>query len=237
MNYTLAMDNSLLKLFHDFKRGQLSEISTLTIQSLLRLYHPPHITSAAQLKAIGIEDPALLQQLTASGFSKQTAEELVSQTKYKILLSADQSEYPAVNVMGDNVASQFVMTFKPGEERTKAYEWLRALLKDAKNITVVDNYLCDQAGKLKPNARRFFMLLPMHGLSVFCSSLQQQAVSELKKICKDWKIKNNSHSRYQNVHDRYVLIDNNMEVVITSGIDYLFDNSKECTLLVRPFES
>jgi len=101
-------------------------------------------------------------------------------------------------------------------------------------VTVVDGYLCDgQTGRLKPNARKFFQLFPRQALSVFLSGCKQTAVSDIKKICFDWKVKSDTSSRYGNAHDRYVLIDGKMEIVITSGIDYLFDASKECTLLVR----
>jgi hypothetical protein len=46
-------------------------------------------------------------------------------------------------------------------------------------------------------------------------------------------VKTDTNPRYRKAHDRYVMIDSKMEVVITSGIDYLFDTNKECTLLVR----
>ena len=101
MDYTLAMDDHLLRVFTDFKRGNLSETSTALIQNLLRLYHPPHITSVAQLKAVGVEEPSTLQQLAGMGLTNQTPGELVSRTHYKILLSADQTTYPAVRVFED----------------------------------------------------------------------------------------------------------------------------------------
>lgn len=132
------------------------------------------------------------------------------------------------------MSSQFVMTLNPGEDRVKAHEWMRALLSEARTVTVVDRYLCDEQSKqLKPNARKFFQLFPKQSLSLFMSCLEKPAASDLKKLCDKWKIKQDANPRYHGVHDRYVLIDNAMEVVITSGVDYLFDTSKECTLLVR----
>ena len=197
MGFTLAMDDALLKTFYDFKRGQLGETSTLVIQNLLRLYHPPHITSVKQLRTIGIDDPALLQSLAQQGLIEQTAVELAEYTRYKILLSIDKTQYPAISISGDSVNSQFVMTLRCGEPRDKAHEWLKALL------------------------------------SLFFSSDPGVLASQIKLISSDWKIKKNTDPLYSNVHDRYLLIDNKIEVVITSGIDYLFDTSKECTLLVR----
>lgn len=34
-------------------------------------------------------------------------------------------------------------------------------------------------------------------------------------------------------HDSYIRIDRKIEIVFTSGIDYLFDDAGECTLLIR----
>ena len=183
MDYTLAMDDQMLKVFYDFKRGAVGEASTATIQNLLRLYHPPHITSAAQLKRVGVEDPAALQQLASVGLTKQTAQELVGKTRYKILLSTDQITYPNVSVQGDHVSSQFVMSFKAGEQRGKAHDWLSALLADAMNITVVDGYLCDsQTGALKPNGKKFFKLLPRKPLSIFCLALSRKPSPTSRKF-------------------------------------------------------
>ena len=37
----------------------------------------------------------------------------------------------------------------------------------------------------------------------------------------------------KNTHDRYIMIDNNIEIILTSGIDYLFDTSKDFTYIIR----
>lgn len=234
MSYTLAMEDDLLKTFHYFKRGQLSETSKSTIH-LLRLYQPPHITSVAQLKAIGIEDAALLQALAAQGLTAQTAHELAQRTIYKLLLSNADINYPAVAVGSDSINSEFVMTLKAGEARAKAHEWLKALLADAKMVTIIDPYLF--APSSKNSVAPFFNLFPQKALTLFLNELSQENIRVVKALYADWKVKENAHPAYQNVHDRYLLIDNSVEVVITSGIDYLFDTSKECTLLVRQKKS
>ena len=233
MGFTLAMDDALLKTFYDFKRGQLGETSTLVIQNLLRLYHPPHITSVKQLRTIGIDDPALLQSLAQQGLIEQTAVELAEYTRYKILLSIDKTQYPAISISGDSVNSQFVMTLRCGEPRDKAHEWLKALLAGAVNVAVVDRFMFDGGEKMRASTRHFFNLLPQKKLSLFFSSDPGVLASQIKLISSDWKIKKNTDPLYSNVHDRSLMIDNKIEVVITSGIDYLFDTSKECTLLVR----
>ncbi|MBE0508371.1 MAG: hypothetical protein IBX50_16910 [Marinospirillum sp.] len=234
MDYTLAMENGLLKVFYDFKQGLVQETSTAVIQNLLRMYQPPHITSVAQLKAVGVDDPALFQQLATMQYINQTAEELAPLTRYKLVLSEASAVYPAVKLGSDVVSQELVMTLKPGDDRTKAHAWLKALLDNARTITLVDRYLCvEQTGRLKASSRQFLQLLPKRSLSIFFSAYTTALASEVKQICHQWKVKQDSSPRYTSVHDRYLLIDGELEVVVTSGIEYLFDTSKECTLLVR----
>lgn len=129
--------------------------------------------------------------------------------------------------------------YEPTSGAVLALVWASAPLFFFKNmkglkVTVVDGYLCDgQTEKLKVNARKFFGLFPKRELSVFLSRAKKLGIADVKKLCNRWKVKHDTNPRYRNAHDRYVLIDGKMEIVITSGIDYLFDTDKECTLLVR----
>ena len=41
------------------------------------------------------------------------------------------------------------------------------------------------------------------------------------------------NNNFLNLHDRYLIIDNKIEIILTSGFDYLFDNSKDFTYIVR----
>lgn len=43
--------------------------------------------------------------------------------------------------------------------------------------------------------------------------------------------------QYRGMHDRYLVIDGEVEIILTSGIDYLFDDEKECTIIVRKLDS
>lgn len=231
MDYTLAMEDDLLKAFHNFKRGLLGETSTALIQNLLRLYRPPHITSVQQLKKVGIDDRILFQQLASQGFVNQTPQALALRTRYKLLLSEQQTQYPAVAVHDDVINSEFVMTLKSGEARAKAHAWLKSLLADATTVTIIDHYLFSPPSQNRVVS--FFSLFPKKALTLFLNQTSQQDKSAIKALHGGWKIKQNTNTAYHNVHDRYLLIDNSVEVVITSGIDYLFDTRKECTLLVR----
>ncbi|MDM8567468.1 hypothetical protein QUF74_17700, partial [Candidatus Halobeggiatoa sp. HSG11] len=56
--------------------------------------------------------------------------------------------------------------------------------------------------------------------------------SELKEKYEDWKIQEDTKRTYDNYHDRYLLIDSQIEIILTSGFDYLFDKNKEFTYVV-----
>ena len=64
-------------------------------------------------------------------------------------------------------------------------------------------------------------------------NLSETRIKLLKNICKDWIIKEDKRNTYKNYHDRYLLIDDKIEIILTSGFDYLFDENKEFTYIVR----
>nr|WP_158305105.1 hypothetical protein [Helicobacter felis] len=82
-------------------------------------------------------------------------------------------------------------------------------------------------------------LLPKRELRIYLSigndpkdPREQSLITDLKQICEDWTITKNT-TQYQKTHDRYILIEDTMEVILTSGIDYLYDENKDFSYLVR----
>ncbi|MFK5970661.1 MAG: hypothetical protein QM487_11155, partial [Candidatus Marithrix sp.] len=61
----------------------------------------------------------------------------------------------------------------------------------------------------------------------------QKKISELTNRCKGWTVKEDTKCTYDDCHDRYLLIDNQIEIILTSGFDYLFDKDKDFTYIVR----
>ena len=231
MHFSIALEDNLYEAFHNFKHGNLHD--THMVEKLLHLYKPPHITNVEQLKRLGIDNPPLISQLAQAGLLSQTIEELATNTIYKIIISSQNNHFPYVNIYGDPIRNNYTITCKPGESRTKALDLIRVLLKNAKSVIVCDRYLRDNW----KTAGRIFGLFPEKGLFVeFVYPLGQQIISRMKKDFDKWKIKQDCGKVYRFHHDRYLLIDRKMEIVITSGMDYLFDDTKECTLVIRPRE-
>lgn len=228
MGYAVALEDDLYEAFHAFKHGKRHD--TRLVEKLLRLYKPPHITNVEQLDRLGIDDTPLKSQLIQSGLLYQTVEELARKTIYKIVLSTGNRHFPYVNIDGDLLQNNYTMTCKPRETRVKALEHVKALLEEAKNVIVCDRYLNDNW----ETAKRIFDFFPKKDVSIELTyPLPQNKVTEIKRNFDQWKIKKDRGNVYRSHHDRYLLIDRQMEIVITSGMDYLFDDTKECTLVFR----
>lgn len=226
--HTIVLEDGLYGEFHAFKHGEPHDSRLL--EKLLHLYKPPHITNVDQLNRLQIDDAPLKSQLARSGLISQSIEELAQKTIYKIVLSNGNSIFPHVNIYDDPLQNNYTMTCKPNEPRTKALAHLEALLQDAQNVLICDSFLEDRW----KTAKRIFEIFPKRGLNIsFAHDLDQRRKTELKRYCSNWQLKRNNLKVYRNHHDRYLLIDSELEVVITSGIDYLYDLNKECTLIFR----
>lgn len=45
-----------------------------------------------------------------------------------------------------------------------------------------------------------------------------------------------THKNYIKNHDRYIIIDDKLEIILSSGVDYLFDTGKDFTYVIRETE-
>jgi hypothetical protein len=185
------------------------------------------------LNRVGVVDVSLKAMLVSSGFIDQSLTDLCSRTFYKLILNKECSDYPFVNVNGDEIRNNYTITRKPGESRTKAHDYLRSLLADASLVIVHDPF----SGKNWETTKRFFdELFPRKPLAIHLTKgIMPIHASEIKALCSHWKLSDSEKLKqpFRNLHDRYLIIDEQIEVVLTSGIDYLFSDDKECTMIVR----
>lgn len=228
MTYFHVLDDDLLTLWQQFKQGINVEIRPL--EKLLRFYQPPHLTCAAQMQRCGIDNPPLMQALAAQGFTNQTLAKLAEQTQFKYILSSENNIYPFVHLDAKNTSTELTYRFLIGKSRQALHEHLKNLLTNAKVIVVADKYLDENFS----NTKQVFNLLPSVACTVCLTyEISKQNQSEIKKMKPNLKLINDTRSDYSQRHDRYLLIDNTIEVTLTSGVDYLFDTRKECTAIIR----
>jgi hypothetical protein len=183
----------------------MREYSLVLSDELLAIYYAPHLTNVKQLKRIEYKDHSLLQALAAQDFISQSLEKLAEQTRYKLILNTEKSDFPYVNILKDSIEKNFSLTFRVGENRDKAIQLITALCANAKFI--------------------YLTLLHEDHLT--------SKVSEIKKIYAGWKIKLDSRHTFSKSHDRYLLIDNQIEIILSSGFQYLFAMDKDLTCLIR----
>ncbi len=131
--------------------------------------------------------------------------------------------------MVQHLERNFTATYGKNESREKTIKHIKALCRKAKYIFIYDRYMTEKVIQKIPH------FVPKNKLNIIYKEgqLSQTQISRLKKECKNWKIQPDSKNTYDDYHDRYLLIDNNIEIILTSGFDYLFDKNKDFTYIVR----
>lgn len=228
VSYSLVLSDELLSEYYKFTSN--SNFDRNLIEKLFNYYKPTYITNKAQLERINhTSDKNLVSSLIKSGLKNQTLEELASKTKYKIILSTDRNDYPYVNINDDNIEKNFTGTFLRNESRDKAIKHIKSLCKEAeKFIIVYDKYFKEK----DDNADTLINLLPKHKLEIIyqLDTFSQEQKDKLQKACPTWTLRDEN---FQDCHDRYLIIDNKVEIILTSGFWYLNNLSKEITYIVR----
>jgi hypothetical protein len=219
--------DTLLKQYLAFKSGK--EVDIRTVEALLK-YFKPYLTNFRQAKAVGLSDTAVMSQLMASGLVDQSLEDLCQRSALKIILSDQKSEYPYVNIFGDILMNRYSATFGKTEDRKKCRAHIKALLQDARTVFIHDRYMVSQWDCCQV----FFKdLMPKKPLTIFHTGCLKDKAGELKKICAQWMVKEDKLNKaYRGRHDRYLVIDGKIEVMFSSGFDYITDESKDLTYVV-----
>ncbi len=232
----MRCEDDLYEVFLKFKKGQPIEIEDKPlIERMLHYYKPEILPTKEQLEILKIWDPELRANIIKSGHV-YPQKEAPAHTKYKIILSSHKNDFPFVNVKGDVIENNFSATFFHREKRDKAKQHIKALLEHCKYCVIRDRYLSNNQDTFKKFATE---LLPKRELRIYLSignnpkdPREQSLITDLKQICEDWTITKNT-TQYQKTHDRYILIEDTIEIIPTSGIDYLYDENKDFSYLVR----
>jgi hypothetical protein len=233
VSYAYVLDDELLMLWHQFKQGV--DVEKRKLEKFLRHYRPPHLTNIEQLKRCGIDDEVLGSALAGSGFLNQPLEELAQHTHFKFILTAEDQNFPYVHFDQKPVSSELAYRFLPNEPRDRLHQHLKQLLANAKVVVLADRYLGQERFH---NAKQIFNLFPSTACTVCLTyELENAQKTQIKESKPNLKLINDTRSNYSGLHDRYLLIDNTVEITLTSGIDYLFDTSKECTAIIRLHEA
>lgn len=252
MEYSLVIDDDLAVELCKFKNNETC--NTKLVEKILHYYKPiPRFINDDFMKLY--YDHYFLEtfysnpnknRINANG---ALMDNIVRNTTYKVILCNDASKkdtFPYVYIGGDRIENNFTATFLSGEDRKKAKEHLKSLLENARCIFVYDLYLANNWTSFISFAQECF---PRKQLSIFypkeidssnnanptIPKLTQKQCSQIVQNGKcPWKFSvDRNHQNFSDLHDRYLIIDNKIEIILTSGIDNLMDKSKDFTYIVR----
>jgi len=238
----LALEDDLISEYIAFQKGR--SYNKNTIIKLFKYLHLPFKMSVKQKNDIGLDDE-IAKSLSDSGtvIIRNFVDEdtLIEATKLKLMLAKDRTcgtyPYPYINILEDETDVSFTSTYKNGEDRNKAVEHIKALLKDSSNIKIYDKYL-SKINRTNDswliNKQVLLAILPRKviEIDIYCdANWNRSRETDLTRICTDWTI--NKEEWIHTVHDRYIETDK-VIILLSSGIINLSDVSeKDFTYVVK----
>ena len=231
--YSFALSDDLCKEYLLFK--QHSKEYDKSIVAKLLQYHTQEefIYNTSQIARIKIDlSETLIHRLRLAKFTTQSLEELASKTTNKLILSTNNSTFPYVNIFNDNISNNIIGCFYKNADRSKAIDHIKALCFKAKKIQLYDSYLKDNL-----TYKVLETIIPNNTnveINYMHEHLCDDCISDLKKTLTNCKFTKIIHNPDDHHHDRYIIIDDKIEIILTSGFKYLTETNKELSYIVRP---
>ncbi len=237
--FQLVLDDNLLAFFYKIKSGAVSpdELNTQQLSDFFKFYRP-HLTNLQQIerleknKVLAPEiisriKPVLAKQMTQS---RLELGDLLKHTDLKLVLTEDKvlTDSHYVDIHNTMFDAHYIISVKKNACRNNLLKYLESLLLECKSELVIR----DKHIHTKPFFSDFFKLFPSKKINIYHSHFDQTTCTKMKKHCSAWVIKPDT-MHYSDLHDRYIRIDNKIEIIVSSGVDYLFDKSKEVTCVFR----
>lgn len=251
MNGFMCLSDEMFKLWQNFKEGRVCNSNVYSLLNYLRL---PFLTNRSQLTRLGIVEQSLLQSYQSLFQQKphlqnSNLEQLCQETLYKIILSDKNGQLPYVNIMINNcfIQNTFSISVVKHQNRDNIKNYLKQLLEKAKELYIFDYYLADRwyltkelFSYLKSNNVTINLLdKHLNKQTSLCKTTQPNGLILSKAIENDFPqchvVDSSSHPYFINKkHDRFIIIDNEIELIFSSGLDNFFSpNHNECTLVIR----
>lgn len=240
----IVLDNDLYAEYYKFKHPELDlDYKVDIISGILRFAGNSVLTNWQQWNELKLPEKAPI----AIGLRKNKKQkdlsltDLAKHTYYKIVLTADPAKttFPYVNINGDDiqpVVGGFILRNAP---RHNAVSHLNALCAEAKEVILYDNYFSSQRNQ---NIATLLSILPAHPLKLIYDTpknkeerpFDQKCIDIISPQRPDWQF---GRQILKDHHDRYLVIDNKIEIILTSGFDHLSRNDKEISYIIRKYNN
>lgn len=156
-------------------------------------------------------------------------------------MTSDQSKLlPFINITSNSFSSELIYIARRGEQRNQLQQYIKFCATGALNIGIIDKYINNaiKRGSLYVNN-----ILPDELIEVHCYDDSKTTTCDLSNSMRKYFADNNIRNRivtkrtnFDNIHDRYIVISHSsykVTIVASSGIEYIFDDSKEIICIFR----
>lgn len=230
----IVISDDLFAEYHKYKRGE--EHNLHVIKRLLHYYKGEIISNIAQYQRCNVDyDRKLEISLRKAGLRQQNLEELAeNHTLYKIILNTERSDFPYVNIMdeeNEKIENNYSSSYDVADSRKKALLHLKGICSHAKEIIVYDRYF---SGK-SHNVDTLIKLLPRKKVDIYYNHISEDDILRMRSVCDEWNFVYDGGIK--NKHDRYIIINKSIEIILSSGFDHLGQTSEDFTYIVRPTKS
>lgn len=228
----VVLDDDLFREYHKFQKGE--KFDQKKIKQLLHYYKNSIVSNIKQYEDNGVDlEQNLKNHMLHDGLRKQSLEELAeNSTWYKIILSSTKDTYPYVNIMDNKqrLENNYSASFDMAEPRDLAIKHLTSICLHAKKVVLYDKYFSVK----DRNVDLIKSILPQKKLEIIYNDIDNKHIELLKQHCGTWSFTKNPQMK--NRHDRYLIVDDKIEIILTSGFDHLNDTSGDFTYIVRYVE-
>ncbi|EOB2174557.1 hypothetical protein ACT7GF_000561 [Campylobacter upsaliensis] len=237
----MVLEDDLAEELCNFRNNEIKKYEINTIERILHYYKPLILLRSEYIRRY-YKDKAILRSILSNNAHinfDASLEELAKKTIYKIILSKDKDNFPYVNILNDKIENNLTTSFDKNEDRKKAKEHLKALFLNANYLFVYDKFINNNQEQFIEFVKECF---PKKSLKIFYPiedgmKFPNNLCSGLKNIYKKWSIVENKNTeinkKYDYLHDRYIIVDNEIQIILTSGIDNLMDIEKDFTYIIR----
>lgn len=183
--------------------------------------------------------PALL---TVDDQKSLSLDELSKKTLFKLIVtqSDDEVNPPYFNVKKKHIQRNYNITRLHNEDRQSLKEYIVGLLQDADEILIHDKYF----SKNEEN-KELFRLLPDKNILIQYVENGDGDNGQfiIDGCCRNdkWTVRQcdttqPKFNRFARSHDRYLIINDIVEVTLTSGFSYIWRQEKEITCIIREMQ-
>lgn len=247
--FQVVLDDALYKEYNAYKNPQnATPYSKDKIARILKFSGGDILTNYAQYERVveQKDNNKLAALLKDSKNRNKTLQELAKATEYKIILTddkdnKDKEKYPYVNIDGDEIDMVLGGFIMRGKSRVKATEHIKNLCADARTVVVYDCFFSVNSAKTKNNVKILTEILPKNKkLEVIYHKspdsdphFSEECIRLIKSEAPNWTI---TDQILPDHHDRYIVINDKTEIILTSGFDHITNSIKELSYIVRKYE-